>query len=91
MRKTTRKKIAPIVITVLVVLYLGLPAMFLLTLTDLWDTEVKEAGASSLLGILLPLLWVLLLLGAGMVGIVKALLQRLREIDGGEEEEASQY
>ena len=33
----------------------------------------------------------LLLGGAVVVGIIRALLQRLREIDGGEEEEASQY
>ena len=32
-----------------------------------------------------------LLGGAVIVGVIKALLQRLDEIDGGEEEEASRY
>lgn len=33
----------------------------------------------------------LLIGGAVIVGVIKALLQRLDEIDGGEEEEASRY
>ena len=37
------------------------------------------------------LLGYLLLGGAVLVGVLKALRERLREIDGGEEEDASQY
>ena len=83
MRKTTKKKIAPIVITVLVVLYM-LP---LLALAAMTAVGVYREGF-----IAIPLLLLYLCLGgAVIVGVIRALLQRLDEIDRGEEEEASRY
>ena len=86
MRKTTKKKIAPIVITAAVVLYVGPLVLALL------------AGMGGLCGGDGPILFALAFLtaylvlgGAVIFGVIKALLQRLDEIDGGEEEEASQY
>ena len=86
MRKTTdrsRKKIAPIVITVAVVLYMTpLAAMALAAAAGLGRGEFAAV----------PILLAYALLGgAVIVGIIRALPQRLEEIDGGEEEEASQY
>lgn len=83
MRKITKKKIAPIVITVLVVLYMiPLIALLLAALGGI-------ARETFLLTALL--LAYAFLGGAVIVGVIRALLQRLDEIDGGEEEEASQY
>ncbi|MCI9121983.1 MAG: hypothetical protein HFG00_10750 [Oscillibacter sp.] len=84
-RKTTktRKKAAPIVVTVLVVLYLA-------PLAALAFALLPSAGQESPLPVLF-LLGYLLLGGAVLVGVLKALRERLREIDGGEEEDASQY
>ena len=83
MRKTTKKKIAPIVITAAVVLYM-LP---LVVLTAMSMAGVLQDGPAAV-----PLLLLYLLLGGAVIfGVIKALLQRLDEIDGGEEEEASQY
>ena len=84
MRKTTKKKIAPITVAVVVILYLGLPVAFILAAIGGW-------GPGDNAVVLFPVLCVLLMLGAGIGGILKALFQRLSEIDGGEEEEASQY
>lgn len=84
MRKTTKKKIAPIIITVAVVLYIG--PLVLALLADMGN--LFEEGVFS------PLIFLtayLLLGGAVIVGVIRALLQRLDEIDGGEEEEASRY
>ena len=103
MRKTTKKKIAPIVITVAVVLYIG--PLVLLLLGRFLDAQGGEpenqprdaphqkqhqhgddyrghiadadGGAES---VLLPLAFLaayLLLGGAVIVGVIKALLQRL--------------
>ena len=83
MRKTTKKKIAPIVITTAVVLYMV--PLVLMVLAAAFGLG-REGTAMT------PFLLAYLLLGgAVVVGIIRALLQRLREIDGGEEEEASQY
>ena len=84
MQKNTEKKIAPVVIAVLVVIYVG-------------PLVAMVAYAAGLLGAqggwgVLPFL--LLYAGAGgaiIVGVLYATAQRLREIDGGEEDEASQY
>ncbi len=84
MQKNTKKKIAPVVIAVLVVIYVG-------------PLVAMVAYAAGLLGAqggwgVLPFL--LLYAGAGgaiIVGVLYATAQRLREIDGGEEDEASQY
>ena len=84
MRKTTKKKIAPIVITALVIFYIAPPLVFILMAMGMFHAE----GG---LAFILPLLCWLLAGGAVIVGVLKALLQRLDEIDGGEEEEASQY
>ena len=86
MRKTTKKKIAPIVITVAVVLYIGpLVLLLLASMGNLFG------GAEPVLFPLVFLAAYLLLGGAVIVGVIKALLQRLDGIDGGEEEEASRY
>lgn len=83
MRKTTKKKIAPIVITVVVVLY-TLP---LIVLAAMAMVGVLREGFAAI-----PFLLLYLLLGGAVIfGVVRALLQRLDEIDGGEEEEASRY
>ena len=86
MRRTTdrrKKKIAPVVVAVLVILYvLPLCAFVLMAAGPAGREDVR---------LLLPLLSYALLGGAVIVGILKALHQRLEEIDGGEEDEASQY
>ncbi len=80
MRKTTRKKIAPVIITVAVVLYM-IPLVLMVL------SVLGEANAAAL-----PIMLLYAVLGgAVIVGIIRALLQRLDEIDGGEEEDASQY
>ncbi|WP_297871883.1 hypothetical protein [uncultured Oscillibacter sp.] len=80
MRKTTRKKIAPVVITVAVVLYM-IPLVLMVL------SVLGEANAAAL-----PIMLLYAVLGgAVIVGVIRALLQRLDEIDGGEEEDASQY
>lgn len=83
MRETTKKKIAPMVITAIVVLVMAPWAV--LTLGALAMVVRADLLAA------LALLPFGVLGGAVAVGIVKALLQRLDEIDGGEEEEASRY
>lgn len=84
MRKTTKKKIAPIVITAAVVLYM-------IPLVLLGLSAAGFTGGQGIPGVSLLLLGYAVLGGAVIVGVVRALLQRLDEIDGGEEEEASQY
>lgn len=84
MRKTTKKKIAPIVITVLVVAYLTPLIAVVLALAGFLGQREGLPALPFLLGYAL-------LGGAVVVGVILALHQRLREIDGGEEEEASQY
>lgn len=84
MRKTTKKKIAPIVMTVLVLLYIVPLIVMVLGLMGLLDQDEGVA-------VMFPLLCWLIVGGAVVVGILKALRQRLREIDGGEEDEAAKY
>jgi positive regulator of sigma E activity len=84
MRKTTKKKIAPVIITAGVLLYM----VPLIGISLLAMGGLAGEGES---GVTLILLTYAVLGGAVAIGIVKALLQRLDEIDGGEEEEASQY
>lgn len=84
MRKTTKKKIAPIVVTVAVVLYM-------IPLVLLGLSAAGITGGQGIPGVSLLLLGYAVLGGAVIVGILRALLQRLNEIDSGEEEEASQY
>lgn len=84
MRNTTKKKIAPIAVTVLVVLYAASLMMFVLAAMGLFSGGER-------VNVMFPLLCWLIAGGAVIVCTVKALFQRLREIDGGEEEDASQY
>jgi zinc transporter ZupT len=80
MRKTTKKKIAPIIITAAVVLYM-IPLVLMVL------SVLGEANAAAL-----PIMLLYAVLGgAVIIGVIRALLQRLDEIDGGEEEDASQY
>ena len=84
MRKTTKKKIAPIVVTVLVILYIA-PLMSLI-LRAMGVLDGRDGAA-----VLFPMLCWLIAGGAVIVGVLRALGQRLREIDEGEEEDAEQY
>ncbi|WP_298018147.1 hypothetical protein [uncultured Dysosmobacter sp.] len=84
MRKTTKKKIAPIVMTVLVLLYIVPLIVMVLGLMGLLG---RDEGVA----VMFPLLCWLIVGGAVVIGILKALRQRLREIDGGEEDEAAKY
>lgn len=84
MQGNTKKKIAPVVIAALVVLYIG-------PLVGMVAYAAGLLGAAGDWGIL-PFL--LLYAGAGgavIVGVLYAMAQRLREIDGGEEDEAKKY
>lgn len=83
MRKTTKKKIAPIIITAAVVLYVGPLVLLVLSAAGAMG---PEAGAAFPVVVLYAVLG-----GAVIVGVIRALLQRLDEIDRGEEEDASQY
>lgn len=84
MRKNTKKKIAPIVMTVLVIAYVAPLMAVVLAAMGLWS-------GGETVNVMFPLLCWLIAGGAVIVGVVKALRQRLREIDGGEEEDASRY
>lgn len=84
MNKRSRKKIAPIVVAVLVVAYLlpiigGLAAAAgLLGATEEWAA--------------VPFLLLYILAGGAVIaGVLYAMGQRLREIDSGEEENAKKY
>ena len=84
MRKTTKKKIAPVIMTVLVIAYVA-PLMGIV----LGAMGLFSGGET--VNVMFPLLCWLIVGGAVIVGAVKALRERLREIDGGEEEDAKQY
>lgn len=88
MRKTTKKKIAPVIVTAAVVLYIGPLILALLAAMGV----LFGAGEPGLSLFALVFLAAYLVLGGAVIfGVIRALLQRLDEIDGGEEEEASQY
>ena len=84
MQGNTRKKIAPIVMAVLVVLYVG-------PMVGMVAYAAGLLGAEGGWGILPFLLLYALAGGAVIVGVLYAAAQRLRDIDGGEEDEASKY
>ena len=84
MQKNTRKKIAPIVVAVLVVAYVG-------PLVAMVAYAAGLLGAQGGWGVLPFLLLYAAVGGAVIVGVLSAMTQRLREIDGGEEDEASKY
>jgi len=80
-----KKRVAPIVVTVLVLLYM-VPLLAASILAAVAFIRQGECGAA-----LLFLLFYGAIGGAVVAGILLALRQRLREINGGEEEDASQY
>lgn len=83
MQKTTKKKIAPIVITAVMVLLVAPPVVLALCALAM---VVRESFIAALVFLAFSAFG-----GAVVGGIIKALIQRLDEIDGGEEEEASRY
>lgn len=84
MENRSRKKIAPVVIAALVVLYIC-------PLVGMVAYAAGLLGAAGGWGILPFLLLYALAGGAVIVGVLCAAAQRLREIDGGEEDEARKY
>lgn len=85
MKNNAKKKIAPIIVTVVVVLYvLPLVAM------TAWAAGLIGAEPGGMAAAPFLLLYAAVG-GAVIVGVVAALFQRLREIDGGEEDDAKQY
>ena len=79
-----KKKIAPVVVSILVILYMG-PLMVMLAMAAGF-IGAHEAG-----GIMPFFLLYAFSGGAVIVGVLRAMFQRLREIDGGEEDEAKKY
>ncbi len=80
-----KKKIAPIVVTVLVILYMIPLILMALAMGGLLGAVGGPWGV-------LPFLIIYIAIGvAVIIGISLAMRQRLREIDGGEEEEAAKY
>ena len=84
MQRNTKKKIAPVVIAAAVVLYIG-------PLVAMAAYAAGLLGAEGGWGILPFLLLYAFAGGAVIIGVLYAAAQRLREIDGGEEDEASKY
>ena len=84
MQKNTRKKIAPVVIAILVVVYV-------LPLVAMVAYAAGLLGPEGGWGVLPILLLYAAVGGAVIIGVLAAMTQRLREIDGGEEDEASKY
>lgn len=81
---TSKKKIAAVVVAILVLLYVGpMVGMVLAAIIGLSETLER--------GILPFLLMYAVTGGAVLAGVLIALAQRLREIDGGEEEDAKKY
>lgn len=79
-----KKKIAPIVVAVLVILYVGPLVAMVAAAAGLMGAN--DAGA------VVPFLLLYAFAGgAVIVGVLWAMFQRLREIDGGEEDEAKKY
>lgn len=80
-----KKKIAPIVIAVIVCLYMA-PIVFFM-LAAFWGL-IKEENTFAVL----PILLLYAAVGLAVIGgILYAMHQRLKEIDSGEEEEACKY
>ena len=84
MENRNRKKIAPVVVAILVVAYVG-------PLVGMVAYAAGLLGAEGGWGILPVLLLYAAAGGAVIVGVLYAMTQRLREIDGGEEDEARKY
>ena len=84
MEKRNRKKIAPVVIAALVVIYIC-------PIIGMVAYAAGLAGAEVGWSILPVLLLYAAVGGAVVIGVLAAAARRLREIDGGEEDEASKY
>ena len=84
MENKNRKKIAPVVIAVLVVVYVA-------PLVGMVAYAAGLLGAEGGWSFLPFLLLYAAVGGAVIVGVLSAMSQRLREIDGGEEDEARKY
>ena len=81
---TNKKKIAAVVVAILVLLYVG-PMVGMVLAAIIGLSETLEWG-------ILPFLLMYAVIGgAVLAGVLIALAQRLREIDGGEEEDAKKY
>ena len=86
-RKKCSKKIAPIIITVIVVAYM---VSLILLAVGVFFHLGRTSPMESFLTV--PFLLIYTFVGGVVIaGILFALHQRLREIDGGEEEAASKY
>ena len=84
MQKNTKKEIAPVVIAILVVAYV-------LPLVAMAAYAAGLLGSEGGWGVLPILLLYAAAGGAVILGVLAAMAQRLKEIDGGEEDEASKY
>lgn len=81
---TSKKKIAAAVVAILVLLYVG-PMVGMVLAAIIGLSKTLEWG-------ILPFLLMYAVIGgAVLAGVLIALAQRLREIDGGEEEDAKKY
>lgn len=79
----SKKKKAPIICAVVVIAFFGI---FLATI--LFPLMGEAGGEALAVGFLLLYAGVVV---AAIIGVVAALCQRLREIEGGEEEDAKKY
>ena len=83
MRDTTKKKCAPIICAAVIIGLLGIfLATFIFPLIGETYGEVIAVGFLVIYGLIII---------AIIVGILAALRQRLREIEGGEEDDAKKY
>lgn len=87
MRKTTKKKLVPIIIAVLAVIFLG--GMWMAPILMVLIRCIRTMGEQIYLTF--PVLCYAIVGAAVIAGILLALRQRLREIDKEEEEDAAQY
>ncbi len=77
-----RKKIAPWIAALVFIVIIGALLGFLLFA---WMQARQVPGVAILIGVYIAVL------AAMIVGIILALIQRIKEINGGEEDEALQY
>ena len=88
MQNNTRKKIAPVVVGILVTAVLLPIVLVILAVMRV----IRFANVEAIGWVVLPILGVYVLaVGAIIVGVVVAMCQRLKEIDSGEEDEAKKY
>ncbi len=88
MQNNTRKKIAPVVVGILVTAVLLPIVLVILAAMGV----IRFANVEAIGWVVLPILGVYVLaVGAIIVGVVVAMCQRLKEIDSGEEDEAKKY